>query len=392
MKKLRGLLAALALSGLGGCLSPTALDSLSLAYNQATADDISRQLLLNIARARYNEPIHFSGISNIAATLNFQASVGMTPALAGGNGGVLLPLLGAEAAENPTISIVPMQGEEFTKRMLTPLPEDKLALLLRQNIDVDLLLRLMGLEFRAVEQGREQVYHNRPRDAADYTLFRRLALHLAAIQDLDALFFEPVSYRKHWELPAGRLTDKGFQELAREYDISLDAPRGVYRLEKTVVGRIVISNYDPALLPEAQRQALCAETESWAANDLLVDVRPGFPGGDYPLHGRIRLRSFSNILYFIGRTLGAEPEPAVDKDPRTPTLSGNPDSTLAISETDAAPADVDISVEYRGKYYAVQAGRNSPWNQSAFRVLWQIFQMTMSELPKGAVPSITIAK
>jgi hypothetical protein len=33
-----------------------------------------------------------------------------------------------------------------------------------------------------------------------------------------------------------------------------------------------------------------------------------------------------------------------------------------------------------------------PWNQTAFRVLWQVFQMTVSELPKGFSPGITIAK
>ena len=78
--------------GLSGCLSPLALDNMSLAYNEVTANDISKQLLLNIARAQHNEPIHFSGISNIAATLDFQANIGATPALAGNNGTALMPI------------------------------------------------------------------------------------------------------------------------------------------------------------------------------------------------------------------------------------------------------------------------------------------------------------
>jgi hypothetical protein len=51
-------------------------------------------------------------------------------------------------AENPTISIAPIEGEDFTKRLLTPLHEFKLALLLRQGVDIDLLLRLMAKELR----------------------------------------------------------------------------------------------------------------------------------------------------------------------------------------------------------------------------------------------------
>ena len=110
---------------LAGCLSPIALNHASNAYNQATANIISQQLLLNIARALNNDPLHFTGISNIAATFNFQANAGATPALTGDVGSTILPLFGAAASDNPTISIVPMEGEEFTKRLLTPIQENK---------------------------------------------------------------------------------------------------------------------------------------------------------------------------------------------------------------------------------------------------------------------------
>lgn len=380
------------LQGLSGCLSPTALDSMSLAYNEATADDISKQLLLNIARAKHNEPIHFSGISNIASTLNFQANIGATPALAGNNGLALMPLLGVAASENPTISIVPMQGEEFTQRMLAPMTENKLALLLRQNIDVDMLLRLAGLEYRTWENGREEVYHNRPRNREDYALFRRMALHLSSIQDRDELYFEPLTFAQQWSLPVKAMTPEGFQALEKEYTITLEQQQGVYRLSKRTPGRIVISNYDPAVLSETERQRLSDETELNASNDLLVDIRPGFPGGEFPLHGRLRLRSFSNILYFIGRSLSTEPEGDISKDPRTPAVTDNPPFALAITETENKPLGTDLAIQYKNKYYAVRSDQNRSWNKGAFRVLWQIFQMTLSELPKSGVPSITIAK
>jgi hypothetical protein len=32
-----------------------------------------------------------------------------------------MPIFGGSVAENPTISIAPIEGEEFTKRLLTPL-------------------------------------------------------------------------------------------------------------------------------------------------------------------------------------------------------------------------------------------------------------------------------
>jgi hypothetical protein len=376
-------------AGLSSCLSPMALDHLAIAYNESSADVMSRQLLLNIARARFNQPIYFSGISNIAATLNFQVNAGATPPFTGNSGTTLMPIFGGSASENPTISIVPMEGEQFTQRLLTPLSEDKLTLLLRQNIDVD-LLRLVTLEFRT--QGEEAVFHNRPRNRRDYAAFRRIVLHLSSIQDRDQLYAEPLIFERHWTLPSESISGKEFQALEQEYSIAPDSTRPIYHLTKQVVGRTVLTNYDPLLLSNEERIRLNDEAEKNAPNDLLVDIRPGYPGGEYPLHGKFRLRSFSNIMYFIGRTLAAEPERDVPKDPRTPPVGENPVSVIEISESSRPPADADVVVNYRGRYFAVRPSRRSSWNQTAFRVLSQIFQMTVTELPKPGVPSITIAK
>lgn len=376
--------------GLTGCFSPMALDHVAIAYNESTADVVSKQLLLNIARASRNQPIHFSGISNIAATLNFQANAGVTPIANGNASATLLPSFGGSVSENPTISIVPIEGEEFTQRMLTPLSEDKLTLLLRQNIDVDLLLRLVTLEFRT--QGGEEVFHNRPRNREDYATFRRIVLHLSSIQDRDKLYAEPLIFERHWTLPSSVVTGKDFQALEEKYTLNLDAEHDKYHLTKQVIGRTVLTNYDPSRLSNQERMDLNDEAEKNAANDLLVDVRPGYPGGEYPLHGIFRLRSFSNIMYFIGRSINVEPEHDVPQDPRTPAVNENPVSVLAISETGSSPADADLAVNYRGKYYTISQSEDSSWNQTAFRVLSQIFQMTVTELPKTATPSITIAK
>ena len=109
---------------LSGCLSPFALEEAVTAYDHAVADSLTEQLLLNIARAHNHHPIHFTGVANIAATFDFRMSAGATPPLGGLDGGVRLsPIFGTSVAENPTVSIVPIEGEDFTKRLLTPLHE-----------------------------------------------------------------------------------------------------------------------------------------------------------------------------------------------------------------------------------------------------------------------------
>lgn len=115
-----GLMCAPALGALTGCASTVALDDAVVAYDTTVAESIAEQLLLNIARVRHNQPMHFTAISSIAATYKFTLNAGVGGALTGDRGGLLVPLAGASAEENPTISIAPMQGEEFTQRLLTP--------------------------------------------------------------------------------------------------------------------------------------------------------------------------------------------------------------------------------------------------------------------------------
>src|SRR5215510_12936538 len=167
--------------GIAGCASTVALDRAVLAYDTTTAESVAKQLLLNIARARHNQPMHFTAISNIAATYRVSISAGAGPALTGEKGGLLVPILGVGMEENPTISISPMQGEEFTQRLLTPFVEQRLTLLLRQGYDVDALVRLLGAEIRLGTDKPEgaTVHNNRPSDGNGYRTFRRFVSHLS---------------------------------------------------------------------------------------------------------------------------------------------------------------------------------------------------------------------
>ena len=356
-------------------------------------DAISKQLLINIARAHQHQPIHFTGVSNIAATFDFRVSAGVTPALTGEASRGLMPIFGGSMAENPTISIVPIEGEEFTKRLLTPYQETKFLLLLRQRYDIDLLLRLMAQELRIRENGQEVAYRNTPADRKGYEMFRRVVTHLSAIQDQNQLHAEPLVYNRTWTIPANSVTAEGFQALQKEYLVTYSQKDNTYTLRKQITGRTLITNYDPATLSPDERARLIDETEEGHLNDVYFDIRPGHIGGDYPLKGDFRLRSFNRILHFLGRSLEEEPEYHVDKDPRTPEVHENPVHTMDLLVSDGAPSEADLSIKSPGKYYAVNStGPLARWNRKAFQMLYLLFQMTVSEVPRVGVPSITIAK
>jgi hypothetical protein len=376
-----------------GCLSPITLNRAVTTYDEAITNAISKQLLINIARAHQHQPIHFTGVSNIAATFDFRVSAGATPALTGEASRGLMPIFGGSVAENPTISIVPIEGEDFTKRLLTPYQETKFLLLLRQRYDIDLLLRLMAQELRITVHGQEQAYRNRPADRTDYELFRRVVTHLSSIQDQNELHAEPLVYHRTWTIPANSVTAEGFQALQKEYLVTYNQKDNSYTLRKQVLGRTLITNYDPAILSSEERARLIEEAEDGHLNDVSFDIRPGHVGGEYPIKGDFRLRSFNTILNFLGQSIGEDPEYHVDKDPRTPAVHENPVHTMEIVLSDGTLSGADLSIQSHGKYYAVNTtGPFARWNREAFQMLYLLFQMTVSEVPRVGVPSITIAK
>jgi hypothetical protein len=384
--------AALLPMGAGGCASAIALDHAVMAYDSTTAQSVSKQLLLNIARARHNQPMHFTAISNIAATYKFSVSGGIGPAATGDRGGLIVPFAGAGLEENPTISISPMQGEEFTQRLLTPFEERKLTLLLRQGYDIDALLRLMVAEVLVEREGAGivSVKHNRPSDRQGYAYFRRLVAHLSSIQDRHALHVEPLHFVYAWTVPAAEVTPEAFETTYKGFSLTYDPAANSYRVTKRVNGRVMITNYDPEVLSNEERFRLHEKAEEAPFNDILVDVRPGHRGGEFPMRGRMRLRSFHEMLTFIGRGLGEEREYHVPPDPRSPAIGENPPFTMELTETRRAPAG-GLSVELHGLHYAVKPQAGYQWNKKVFSLLYQLFQMSVSTVVNTG-PAITIAK
>ena len=377
-----------AMAGIGGCIGTVALDRAVIGYDTTTAESISKQLLLNIARARYNQPMHFTAISSIAATYKFTFSAGTGAAQAGPSGHVLVPIVTGSAEENPTISIAPMQGEEFTQRLLTPFHEQKLTLLLRQGYDVDSLLRLLGAEVR-LDSGDHVVYHNRPSDHDGYIIYRRVMSQLSTIQDRHALYVDPLHFDHTWMVPVASVTPETFASTYKDFAVTCGKDQ--CEVSKRVNGRVMITNYDPSVLTNDELIRLHAEAEEAPPNDIVLDIRAGYVGGEYPMHGRLRLRSFHEVLNFIGRGMAEEPEFDVPPDPRTPAMTENPAHTLEIAESSERPSGDEMYVELHGHYYSVRQETGYQWNRKAFSLLYQLFQMSVSNV-EAAGPAITISK
>jgi len=226
-------------------------------------------------------------------------------------------------------------------------------------------------------------------------MFRRVVLHLSAIQDQSQLYAEPLTFERSWTIPANSVSGEGFQSLEKEFTVRYNQADDTYTLSKQILGPVLITNYDPDILCCEERAELYDMTSPWIGNDVAFDIRPEHAGGEWPINGAFRLRSFHSILNFLGHALGEEPEYHVEKDPRTPPLARNenPSATMELIVSDTSPPDLDLSISSHGQYYAINTnGPYSHWNLNAFQLLYILFRMTVTDAPLFGVPSITIAK
>ncbi len=166
---------------LGGCLGPPTLQRAVIGYDETTAKLDQQLLLLNIARLSSGLPIHFTTTSSIAASFDWAATFGAAGRFEEQRGTDSLTLdLGASARERPTFSIIPLSGEHFTKRILTPFEETVFNFFIFQGGRIDQALRLMseGFEYQKPGGAFVRSVDNNPSKPRQFEEFRRIVMHL----------------------------------------------------------------------------------------------------------------------------------------------------------------------------------------------------------------------
>ena len=374
-------------------------------YDRAVAQVRAEMLLLNIARSEKIEPLHFTAVSSITATFTFGAQAGFLPT-GTDTGPLVAPFFKGTALESPTITIIPVEGEEFTKRLLSPMDAKKVAFLFQQGVELAILLRLISEQLVIKNEKGVSVVRNDPLEVAQYVEFRRRVLHISSLKFWEGLYVGPIYYEE--VLPISFPANSASPEVLSALDNVLGALEKGYRwkqiedkgplfLTKQVVGRLAITNYDLPGLPNEERRRLNHEAEAFPENSLLVDIRTGGPGGDYPTHGYFLFRSFSDVLRFVANGISRVPEFDVEQDKRTAQVLSNPAQTLTIEVTPSEPKDAAFKVKHRELWYWVKKSEQGAvkvlqWNQEAFRTLSELYQMTVTDISRVPVPAISIAK
>lgn len=133
---------------LQGCAiaGPASVNNGRSAYNAVINATEDEQILSMIVRQRYDETFGMLVVSSVTASLRIGASVGGNVGIGPSSSfeGNLVPFsAGASYEENPTISYVPMRGEQFIDRMLAPLTAEQALLLSRMSTAEVEVLRML---------------------------------------------------------------------------------------------------------------------------------------------------------------------------------------------------------------------------------------------------------
>ena len=160
---------------ISGCtqLGPKVLTSGRPLYNIAVQETEAQQLLLNIVRQRYRDPVLFLDVTSISSGFSRSAS-----ALVGGNTGnnSVNGTLGGSISENPFITYAPNTGEAFVRQMMTPLDLSTLALVVQAGWSIERTLLIVG---SSVNQLR-----NVPNDRDPETGYLKFHQAVSSLRDL----------------------------------------------------------------------------------------------------------------------------------------------------------------------------------------------------------------
>ncbi len=124
---------------LSGCavVGPRSISMGRANYNEAINRTEDEQMLLAIVKERYGETSTLLAVSGIAANVRFRtnAAVELGFGPQENYAGRLKPFSGGLAyEENPTITYAPVQGEQYIRQLMSPIPLDLLLLAIRSSI------------------------------------------------------------------------------------------------------------------------------------------------------------------------------------------------------------------------------------------------------------------
>lgn len=339
----------LAAGGLSSCktqLGPRMVPGARFDYGDALVRSASEQMLLNLVRLRYRDNLSFLDITSVVTHYHAGAGASLAGRL------TLDPRRGDELSasgslaydEEPTISFTPLQGEDFTRRLLSPVPATALVWLSQSGWSVERLFlccvqKMNHLRNAAAAAGPTPDY------VPSFAEFRRAA-HLFRL---------------------------------------LQIP-GLVEVEMTEDGKDLLLHLRPGATEE-QRQQLrevrtLLELDPDRASFRIVPTLSSKGADEISIVGR----SMLSVLFFLSQAVEV---PATDERAGLVTVTRQENGErfawqevvgglLAVHSSDSPPTSAAVGVRYRGHWFYI--ADNDLNSKTTFSLLSYLFALKSGNL------------
>jgi hypothetical protein len=215
-------LAALALVAtlVSGCTSigPVSIDYSRTGFNEAIQRTDAQQLLLNIVRQRYNDPVMFLEITAVSSSMSRSGNLNLSGFFPSGFGAreSYTGGLGGSMTESPLVFYAPNTGEKFVRQILTPIDLKTISLLLQSGWSIERVLLVAADSINGLRN-----------NVAGDNEYPVLAKHLRSLQRANRLAFAIERDANGADVLAmiptpGAANEKAYQEACRILNIRPD--------------------------------------------------------------------------------------------------------------------------------------------------------------------------
>ena len=338
---------------LGGCaqLGPQVLVSGRSQYNIAVQQTEAQQLLLNIVRQRYNDPILFLDVTSISSGFSRGVNGNLLGSFgSGSDSGV--GSFGGSIGENPYIFYAPNTGEKFVRQMLTPTNLSTIALLLQAGWSIERVFLLLG-------ESANRLF-NRPTDGVGEDRYSKYLEVADALRDL----------QRNGQLIVGLEPGAQKGEPALTLIVTVDA------------------------VSSAPYLKVC-EAIQVACDGAPLQLRQAFGS---PADGKslaLATRSLFSAIYHLSRHVDA-PEsdvragiasPAPDIGNNSSALSSALRGLFHVRSSAQEPGDASVKVFYRNTWFYI--ADNDQDSKTTFALLSMLITLQSGDV-SGAMPVVTL--
>ena len=394
-----------------GCsaFGPSALETSRLQYNEVVKNTTEEQLLLNIVRLRYTDTPSSLAVSVIAAQFEVAKNFQITPFFVASGAEVarsyaaVLPQLGISGVDRPTFSLTPLDDQEFTRKLFTPLPLEGIIYLAKTTWPIATVFRLY-LENLNWVPNAQTASGPTPKVAPIYREFLQGIRGLQALQERGQVVFavEERAEAQGSPLPAGSVTARDIVEAAKSgYE---------YRLDDGGTWTLVKKTSQPVLLVDPQ----AAESAEMRDVAQAFKLKPGltrfpitqetfspFPA-TYPKEGvtgiDLETRSLLQALYFVSHGIDVPAEHAgAGLVTVTRESTGTPFDWRPVTDglfrvhsvkSDKRPPSAHVAVPYKGYWFYIDETDQD--TKSTFSLLIELSRLELTTGKAGPGPILTL--